>query len=258
MEGKIRIGDTIKTYVGAREYTVSDVGIMYPEQESTGLLLPGQVGYITCGMKATGEALVGDTVFIGHRDNVLPFPGFKKSKPTVFGGLYPADEGDFARLSESIERLALTDRAVTLQKETNDVLGIGFRCGFLGMLHMEVFSQRLRQEYGASVISTAPMVTFKVRTSRSGEEWMEISNPSDWPEGVKIVEALEPQILSTIVCPKDYMGAVLKLCTEKRAVQHAIQFLDETRVVLKYFIPLQELLQSFYDKLKSVSSGYAS
>eukprot|EP01127_Copromyxa_protea_P013736 TRINITY_DN3712_c0_g1_i1.p1 TRINITY_DN3712_c0_g1~~TRINITY_DN3712_c0_g1_i1.p1 ORF type:complete len:660 (-),score=158.04 TRINITY_DN3712_c0_g1_i1:39-1739(-) len=257
--GVIKHGDTIRTYQGEKEYTVTDVGIMYPEQESTGILYPGQVGYFTCNMKSTGEAMVGDTVYSTRetRDQVTPFEGFKKSTPMVFGGLYPADEGDFNNLAESIEKLALTDRAVTIQKDTNDILGLGFRCGFLGMLHMEVFSQRLRQEHGTSVISTAPQVTFKVQIERT-KEWMLVSTPSDWPEGERLIASEEPRILATIVTPKEHMGAVLKLVTEKRGEQHSLKFIDETRVVMKYYIPLVEMLQQFFDKLKSTTSGYAS
>eukprot|EP01126_Amoeba_proteus_P052031 TRINITY_DN6256_c0_g1_i22.p1 TRINITY_DN6256_c0_g1~~TRINITY_DN6256_c0_g1_i22.p1 ORF type:complete len:537 (-),score=120.40 TRINITY_DN6256_c0_g1_i22:250-1860(-) len=259
VDGCVHIGDEIQTYEGEKTYRVNDVGIMYPEQASTSVLYTGQVGYITCGMKQTSEALVGDTLFSScvPKSAITPFPGFKEPKPMVFGGIYPSDDGEFQRLSEAIQKLALTDRAVTLQKDTNDILGLGYKCGFLGMLHMEVFSQRLRQEFGASVITTAPMVTYRVKIA-GNEGYTFVTNPSEWPSGDKLLLSEEPILNATIVCPKEYMGPILKLCTEKRGIQQSMKFIDETRVVMKYILPLAELLQKFYDKLKSLSSGYAT
>lgn len=262
VDGQIKQGDSIMAYRlnelhgFQKEYVVTDVGVMFPEEQSTKTLFTGQVGYVTCGMKSITEALIGDTLFhTSSQRDIVPFPGFKESKPMVFGGIYPADEADFSRLSESLDKLCLQDRSVTVVKETNEVLGLGYRCGFLGMLHMDVFQQRLKQEYGTSVITTAPSVTYKVRVANT-DEVLVISNPSEWPEIVAGVE--EPMILATVVCPKEFMGAVIKLFNEKRGLQNEVSFIDETRVLVKFQIPLAELLSGFYDRLKSLTSGFAT
>jgi len=206
-------------------------------------------------MKSTEEALVGDTLF--HADvPPKPFTGFKVPKPMVFGGIYPASQSDFTALDEAIHKLKLTDPSVVIQKDSNDILGLGFRCGFLGLLHMDVFSQRLRQEYGAAVITTAPTVTYKVKLV--GGDLIEVSNPSDWPDAGLITATEEPVLNITIVCPKEYMGDIVKLCQDKRSSNQIVTFLDEHRVLMKYTIPLPEVITEFYDKLKTISSGYAT
>ena len=162
IDGSLKVGDTIVAAHSKQKYTVSDIGIMYPSQVSTKALYTGQVGYIVSGMKRAGEARVGDTFFhLGQENNVEPFPGFKPAKPMVFSGVYPVDAEDFEHLKDAVEKLLLTDASVTITKETSLALGMGFRCGFLGLLHMDVFNQRLEQEFGQSVINTAPTVTYK-------------------------------------------------------------------------------------------------
>eukprot|EP01124_Arcella_intermedia_P022768 TRINITY_DN3469_c0_g1_i1.p1 TRINITY_DN3469_c0_g1~~TRINITY_DN3469_c0_g1_i1.p1 ORF type:complete len:622 (-),score=123.11 TRINITY_DN3469_c0_g1_i1:2-1867(-) len=256
VEGSIKIGDEIRSAYSKKFYAVSDVGIMYPEMKSSGALYPGQVGYICCGMKSTQEALVGDTLCASKYQDLVPFPGFKIPKAMVFGGIYPANESDFTALDEAIHKLKLTDPSVVIQKDSNDVLGLGFRCGFLGLLHMDVFSQRLRQEYGTSVITTAPTVTFRVKVS--GDDFVDVSSPSEWPEAGNIVATEEPVLNATIVTPKQYMGDIVKLVQDKRGSGQDVTFLDEERVVIKFVIPLAEVITEFYDKLKTVSSGYAT
>jgi len=185
------------------------------------------------------------------------FPGFKPAKPMVFAGIYPIESEDFENLREAIEKLTLNDASVSVEKKTSAALGIGFRCGFLGLLHMDVFKQRLEQEYGLSVIATAPSVLYKIKMAHTNDI-ITIDSPSDFPESHKVEKILEPVIDATIIVPKQYLGHILKLCEEKRGVQQNLSYLDEQRVILKYRLPLNEVATDFYDQLKSLSSGYAS
>jgi GTP-binding protein LepA len=174
----------------------------------------------------------------------------------VFAGIYPVDTSDYEELRDAIEKLTLNDPSVHVEKESSDALGLGFRCGFLGLLHMDVFKQRLEQEYGISIIATSPTVLYKIRLT-DGKELV-IEKPSDFPERVKVQEVYEPIISATIILPKEYLGGILKLCQERRGEQQEMTYLDEQRIVLKYKMPLNEIIIDFYDKLKSLSSGYAS
>jgi GTP-binding protein LepA len=219
-------------------------------------LYAGQVGYLITGMKTVKEARVGDTIY--HKKSpVAPFPGFKPAKPMVFAGIYPVDSEDFEQLQEAIEKLTLNDASVTVEKKGSTALGLGFRCGFLGLLHMDVFKQRLEQEYQLSVIATAPSVLYKVRLKHSAD-LIDMESPADFPDESKIDEVQEPIIDATIITPSQYLGNILSLCDEKRGVQLNMTYIDEQRVILKYRLPLNEVVTDFYDSLKSVSSGYAS
>jgi elongation factor 4 len=253
--GSLKKGDTVIFAQTGLKYEILEIGVMYPNPVATDALYSGQVGYIITGMKTVKEARVGDTIY--HAKAPVPaFPGFKPAKPMVFAGIYPVDNVDFELLRDSIEKLTLNDASVTTEKKSSPALGLGFRCGFLGLLHMDVFKQRLEQEYNMSVIITAPSVRYQLKlTNRTT---VEIENPSDFPERNYIEEVLEPMINATIITPAKYLGAILELCQKKRGTQKDMSYLDEDRVIMKYKLPLNEVATEFYDQLKSVSSGYAS
>ena len=254
--GTIQKGDSITLAQKGRTYEVIEVGIMYPEITPTDILYAGQVGYLITGMKTVQEARVGDTIY-HTKHPIVPFAGFKPAKPMVFAGIYPIGETDFEQLRDAIEKLTLNDASVTVEKKTSAALGIGFRCGFLGLLHMDVFRQRLEQEYQLSVIVTAPSVLYKIIMQHTLEE-RTIESPSDFPEPHQIEHILEPIIEATIISPKQYLGSIINICQEKRGVQKDLSFLDTDRIILKYLLPLNEVATDFYDELKSLSSGYAS
>ncbi|KIX85720.1 GTP-binding protein LepA [candidate division TM6 bacterium JCVI TM6SC1] len=255
-DGHIRKGDMVTLAQTGNSYEVLELGIMYPDQTPMDALYAGQVGYVITGMKTVKEARVGDTVYHTKKP-VPPFPGFKPAKPVVFAGIYPVESTEFELLRDAIEKLTLNDASVTTEKKTSPALGLGFRCGFLGLLHMEVFKQRLEQEYNLSVIATAPSVLYKVKLEHN-KQIIDIENPSEFPEPSQIEEILEPIITATIIVPKNYLGNIITLCEEKRGKQISLTYLDEDRIILKYRLPLAEVATDFYDRLKSVSAGYAS
>ncbi|KIL00935.1 hypothetical protein PAXRUDRAFT_821141 [Paxillus rubicundulus Ve08.2h10] len=262
-DGVIRKGDKIASSHSRKKYEVHEVGIMHPEELPTTSLQPGQVGYIACNMKESSEAHVGDTL---HRVGIPvdPIPGFQPTKAMVYAGIFPVDTNDFVKLEESIRRLTLTDRSVTCQRESSSALGQGCRLGFLGTLHMDVFRQRLEDEYNASIIATAPTVPYKVVYRNNT---VIVSNPTEFPDlsdassGVKEVQ--EPVVKASIIVPEDYLGEMMELCFSHRAEDVDHCYLDSgttasTRVILTCTIPLSEIVTDFFDKLKSKSSGYAS
>jgi len=255
IDGMLKKGDKITAASTGDEYEVLEIGLMYPEPLPMGALYTGQVGYLISGMKTVKEARVGDTFY--HTKKPVPaLPGFKPAKPMVFAGIYPVDTSDFELVRDAIEKLTLNDPSVHIEKESSVALGLGFRCGFLGLLHMDVFKQRLEQEYGVEIIVTSPSVPYRVVMLNGDIETIE--NPSKFPDTVKILEVQEPVINATIITPKEYLGNLLKLCQDRRGVQSEMTYLDENRLVLKYKMPLNEIITDFYDKLKSVSAGYAS
>lgn len=254
-DGSIKKGDHIVLAQADAHYEVLETGLMYPDPQPTDSLHAGQVGYLITGMKSLTEARVGDTIHAKGK-LVEPFPGFKPAKPMVFAGIYPVDAEDFEPLREAIEKLLLNDASVTIEKKTSAALGLGFRCGFLGLLHMDVFKQRLEQEYGLTVIATAPSVLYKVNLKNGST--VSIESPSDFPDPSSIDSILEPMIDATIITPAEYVGNMIKLCEEKRGIQKDFNYMDETRIILKYHLPLNEVATDFYDQLKSASSGYAS
>lgn len=254
-DGVIKKGDTITLAQTDRKYEVLELGLMYPDEQAMDALFAGQVGYLIAGMKTVKEARVGDTLFLSKYP-VTPFPGFKPAKPMVFAGIYPTETSDFELLRDAIEKLTLNDASVSVEKKSSNALGLGFRCGFLGLLHMDVFKQRLEQEYNISVIITAPSVRYKIKLKNG--ETIDIENPSDFPDPSNVEEILEPMIDATIIVPKKYLGNIITLSEEKRGKQIDMKFLEEDRVILKYKLPLNEVATDFYDQLKSYSSGYAS
>ena len=253
--GQMKKGETVSLAQGGARYEVLDIGVMYPEPTPTDCLYAGQVGYAIMGMKTVREARIGDTIF-SPKAPVKPFPGFRPAKPMVFAGIFPVENSEFELLQDAIEKLTLNDASVGIEKKSSPALGLGFRCGFLGLLHADVFKQRLEQEYNMSVIITAPSVRYQLKLTNGN--LIEIENPADFPERNYIDEIYEPIIKATIIVPTEYLGNILDLCQKKRGVQLDMTYLDEGRVILKYRLPLNEIATDFYDKLKSLSSGYAS
>lgn len=254
--GILKKGDKITLAQTGLPYEILELGLMYPELTEQPALYAGQVGYIIPGMKTVKEARVGDTLF-HYKVPVESFPGFKPAKPVVFAGLYPVDSDQFEQLQEAIEKLTLNDASVSVEKKSSAALGLGFRCGFLGLLHMDVFRQRLEQEYGVSIIATAPSVLYKIKMKYK-TDIIDVENPSEFPDPGSIEEVMEPIIDGTIILPSQYLGNILSLCEERRGIQKEMTFLDAQRVILKYRLPLTEIATDFYDELKSRSSGYAS
>ncbi len=255
IDGVMRKGDRISSAHTGQNYEVLDIGLMHPGPYPTGVLYSGQVGYLICGMKTVKESRIGDT-FYHPKYPVEPLPGFKPAKSMVFAGVYPVDVSEFEEVRDAIEKLTLNDPSVNVVKESSMALGLGFRCGFLGLLHMDVFRQRLEQEYGIDVITTSPTVPYRVKLN-NGEE-MIIDNPANFPDVVRIQEIYEPMIKATIVTPQKYLGSLMELCQDRRGEQAGMTFLDEQRIVLLYKLPLNEIVTDFYDKLKSLTAGYAS
>ncbi|KAK7340510.1 hypothetical protein VNO77_21216 [Canavalia gladiata] len=257
VDGVLRKGDKISSSATGQSYEALDIGIMHPELTPTGILLTGQVGYVVSGMRSTKEARVGDTIY-HSRSAVEPLPGFKPAKHMVFSGLYPADGSDFEALNHAIERLTCNDASVSITKETSTALGLGFRCGFLGLLHMDVFHQRLEQEYGAHVISTVPTVPYIFEYSDGSK--LEVQNPASLPSNPKqrVTACWEPTVIATIIIPSEYVGPVITLASERRGQQLEHSFIDSQRVFMKYRLPLREIVVDFYNELKSITSGYAS
>ncbi|TFY82986.1 hypothetical protein EWM64_g1028 [Hericium alpestre] len=263
-DGILRKGDKIASYHTRKKYEVTDVGIMYPEEVSTAKLMAGQVGFIACNMKQSSEAHIGDTV---HRvgETVEPMPGFQLAKAMVYAGIFPVDSNDFVKLEESIKRLTLTDRSVTVQRESSTALGQGCRLGFLGTLHMDVFRQRLEDEYDANIIITAPTVPYKVVYR---DRTVLVSNPTEFPDVVdtssRVKEVQEPTVKATIIVPEEYLGEMMDLCFSHRAEDVDHRYLDTSgatnsaRAILTCTMPLSEVVTDFFDKLKSRSSGFAS
>ncbi|XP_076931209.1 translation factor GUF1 homolog, mitochondrial-like [Bidens hawaiensis] len=257
VDGSLRKGDKISSVATGQSYEVLDVGIMHPELRSTGFLLTGQVGYVVSGMRSTKEVRVGDTLF-HTKTTVEPLPGFKPAKHMVFSGLYPADGSDFEALSHAIERLTCNDASVSVARESSTALGLGFRCSFLGLLHMDVFHQRLEQEHGTHIISTVPTVPYIFEYSDGSK--VEVQNPGGFTADpkIRVVASWEPTVLATIIIPSEYVGAVINLCSERRGEQLEYSFIDSQRAFMKYRLPLREIVVDFYNELKSITSGYAS
>ncbi|OMJ11543.1 Translation factor GUF1-like protein, mitochondrial [Smittium culicis] len=259
VDGNIKKGDKIVSAHTGEKYEVNQVGIMYPEMKKTNALNAGQVGYVVCNMKSILEAHVGDT-FYWQKNPVDSLPGFKQPKPMVFAGLFPSDTIDFEKLQDAIDQLTLNDSSVSVNKENSNALGQGWRLGFLGTLHMDVFRQRLENEYEVSVILSHPTVPYKIITKDGAEKI--VKSPADFPSKVKLgydlESLLEPFVNATIIVPNEYVGAILKLCSFHRGVLNTHTYIDETRVMISVRLPSSEIVTDFYDKLKSHSSGFAS
>ena len=255
VQGTLKKKDKIRVMAAGRNHLVDKVGIFTPKRQDTDWLQAGEVGYVIAGIKEIDGAPVGDTITHVDRPAAAPLPGFKPVQPQVFAGLFPVEGDDYEDLREALSKLRLNDAALFYEPETSQALGFGFRCGFLGMLHMEIIQERLEREYDLDLITTAPTVVFEVLTT-SGET-IRIDNPADLPEPNHIDEIREPIITAHILVPPDYVGNVINLCIEKRGVQKSMQYLGN-QVALTYELPMNEVVLDFFDRLKSVSRGYAS
>jgi len=255
MEGTLKAKEKIRMMVGGGEFETDEVGIFTPKRLRVKELSAGEVGYVIAGIKEVHGAKVGDTITHVRQPASAPLAGFKEIKPQVFAGLYPVDSSDYDAFREALDKLCLNDASLLFEPETSQALGFGFRCGFLGMLHMEIVQERLEREYDMDLITTAPTVVYQVLTTKG--EVFEIHNPADLPEVNFIEEIREPIIKTNILVPQDYLGNVITLCIEKRGVQVNMQYLGN-QVSLNYEMPLSEVVLDFFDRLKSVSRGYAS
>jgi GTP-binding protein LepA len=255
-EGKIRKGDKIQMMSTGRTFDVDEVGYFAPEQTRIEKLEAGEVGYITAAMKEIGDAGVGDTVTLAAHPASEALPGYRKAKPMVFAGIYPTDGDQYQDLRDAIQKLQLNDAALTFEPETSEALGFGFRCGFLGLLHMDIARERLEREFKLDLILTAPSVSYAVfQTDGSIKQ---ISNPSEFPQPNHIAHIEEPAVSATIMVPQEYVGTVMTLCKTRRGIFKKMEYPSQQRVMLYYTLPLAEILVDFYDKLKSQTRGYAS
>eukprot|EP00963_Diacronema_lutheri_P005099 scaffold373_cov350-Pavlova_lutheri.AAC.40 len=255
VDGVLQKGDKIVSLNAEDRYEALEVGIFTPEPVTSTNLYTGQVGYVIMGMKTVTAARVGDT-YAHEKSDVEPLPGFKQSKPMVFAGLFPLNPEDFEVLQASIEKLTVNDPSVTVRRDNSAALGAGYRCGFLGLLHMDVFHQRLQGEYGASVIASPPSVPYRLQMVDG--RVLNIDSPCEFPMGQKILKVEEPMVIATIVLPSQYLGSIMDLCQQCRGEQSDQVTIEETRTLLRYKMPLAEIATTFYDSLKSRSSGYAS
>ena len=255
MDGKMQKGDRVKMMSNGTLHTIDRIGVFKPQMENVDCLYPGEIGFITASIKQVRDTRVGDTITHDKRGTDTALPGFKPSKPVVFCGLFPVDSSQFEDLRDAIEKLALNDASFSSEMETSAALGFGFRCGFLGLLHLEVIRDRIEREYDIDLITTAPSVIYHVY-SRDGE-MIELHNPADMPDLSKVDHLEEPRIKATILVPDDYLGDVLKLCQDRRGIQEDLTYAG-SRAMVVYDLPLNEVVFDFYDRLKSVTKGYAS
>ena len=256
MDGILRLGDRIRLMASGREYEVVRLGAFSPDAVDMKELSAGEVGFLCANIKELGHARVGDTITLAERPAEAPVPGFKEVQPMVFCGLYPTDAADYENLKSALEKLQLNDAAFSYEPETSQALGFGFRCGFLGLLHMEIIQERLEREFQVELIATAPSVIYRVDTTDG--RTLTIDNPSKLPEPAKISALYEPYVKMDIHVPNDFVGNVFKLCEEKRGIQKNMGYLTQNRVIITYELPFAEIVYDFFDRLKSGTKGYAS
>ena len=256
MDGTVRLGEQVRLMSTGKEYEVLRLGVFSPEATDVKELHAGEVGFLCGSIKSLGDARVGDTITHADRPADAPVPGFKEVQPMVFCGLYPSESDDYENLKAALEKLQLNDAAFSYEPETSQALGFGFRCGFLGLLHMEIIQERLEREFEVALIATAPSVVYKVETSDG--KTLEIDNPAHLLDATKIRALYEPYVSMDIHVPNEYVGNVMKLCEEKRGTQKNLHYLATNRVVVTYELPFAEIVYDFFDKLKSCTRGYAS
>jgi GTP-binding protein LepA len=256
IDGQIRPGTKIRAMSNNRMFEVMEVGQFTPKRAKTEQLGAGDVGYVCAGMREVADTKIGDTLTDAFRPTDAPCPGYKEVRPMVFCGLYATDTARFEDLRDALQKLRLNDSSFVYEPESSLALGFGFRCGFLGLLHMEIIQERLEREYNLTLITTAPTVVYQVLTTAG--EVLSIDNPAKLPPPSSIESFEEPFIRATIITPERYVGSVLKLCQERRGIQQSLHYLDPTRVMLTYELPLNEIILDFYDRLKSKTQGYAS
>ncbi|WP_251554788.1 translation elongation factor 4 [Neobacillus muris] len=256
VEGTVKVGDKIKMMATGAEFEVNEVGVFTPKAVLRDELSVGDVGFLTASIKNVGDTRVGDTITNAKNGATEPLPGYRKLNPMVYCGLYPIDTAKFNDLREALEKLQLNDSALQFEPETSQALGFGFRCGFLGLLHMEIIQERIEREFKIDLITTAPSVIYQVHMTDG--TLLSVDNPSDMPEPVKIDRVEEPYVKATMMAPNDYVGAIMELCQLKRGIFIDMQYQGENRVSIVYEIPLAEIVYDFFDQLKSSTRGYAS
>ena len=256
VNGCLKKGMSIRLMATGKVYDVTEVGVFKPAMVNVPELGEGQVGFLAAAIKTVKDARVGDTITDNNRPAKEPLPGYRKATPMVYCGLYPIENSDYDNLRDALEKLQLNDASLTFEPETSSALGFGFRCGFLGLLHMDVIKERLEREYGLSLITTAPNVIYEVVKTNGDIEM--VDNPSQFPNPTVIEHVEEPFVNATIIVPKDFVGPVMELSQEKRGEYQNMTYLDETRVMIHYALPLSEIIFDYFDRLKSVSRGYAS
>jgi GTP-binding protein LepA len=256
IDGTIRAGMKVTMMINGQSYDIDQVGIFSPKPLPVESLGVGEVGFVIANIKRLGDAQIGDTITEASRPTAEPFPGFQEMKPMVFAGLYPVEGHQYPELRDALEKLKLNDAAFAFEPETSAALGFGFRCGFLGLLHMEIVQERLEREFDVDLVTTAPGVLYQVTTTDG--ETHAVDNPSKLPDAGRISRLEEPIITATILTPSEYVGGILQLCQEKRGQQKNIEYMTSGRVVITYELPFNEVVLDFYDRLKTVSRGYAS
>jgi GTP-binding protein LepA len=256
VEGTLRKGQQVKFMQAYTTHLIDRVGCFRPKIEQLSELSAGEIGFITAQIKEVAQTAVGDTITDAKRPTDAPLPGFKEVQPVVFCGLFPVDAADFEKLRESISKLRLNDASFSFEMETSAALGFGFRCGFLGLLHLEIIQERLTREYDLDIITTAPSVVYQIELTHGGGH-LELHNPADMPDPNKIESIAEPWIEAVIYCPDEYLGSILKLCQDRRGIQKNLTYVAG-RAQVTYELPLNEVVFDFYDRLKSISRGYAS
>lgn len=255
-EGTLKKGDIMKLMHNGKTFEVTEVGVFSPSPVVRDYLAVGDVGYVTANIKSVKDTEVGDTITLANNPADEPLPGYKEMKPMVYSGLYPSDSGDYEELREALERLQLNDSSLRFEPEVSQALGFGFRCGFLGMLHMDVIQERLEREFDLDLITTAPAVIYEVK--KTDGEIIDVANPSEMPEQTVVDKVYEPFVKATISSPNDYVGPIMELCQSKRGEFITMEYLDDTRVNVVYYLPLSEIVFDFFDRLKSNTKGYAS
>jgi GTP-binding protein LepA len=256
MDGQVKQGDVIKFMSGSEEHEVLKLGTFSPLPLGIPELGAGEVGFFICGIKDIREVKVGDTVTTAKKGSIEPLAGFKRIKPMVFSGIFPVISSDYENLKDALDKLVLNDSSLTFEVEKSAALGFGYRCGFLGLLHMEIVQERLEREFGLNLITTAPTVVYKIRTTDKVE--FELENPAHMPDPTQIEFMAEPYVKVTLHSPPDYIGSILKLCEDKRGIQMRMDYINDRKVIIEYKLPLNEMVMDFYDRLKSITKGYAS
>lgn len=255
-DGEVKVGDKIRFMASGSDYEVIELGINSPKEIKKDKLSAGEVGWISASIKNIQDIQVGDTITLTNNPTPEPLPGYKKQKPVVFSGIYPIDSAKYNDLREALEKLQLSDSSLEFEPETSQALGFGFRCGFLGLLHMEIIQERLEREYNLELIATAPSVVYEV--IKTNKEKIIVENPTKLPEPQVIEKILEPYVKANIMVPTDYVGNIMDLCQKKRGTYINMYYIDETRVTIEYEMPLGEIVFDFFDQLKSITKGYAS
>src|SRR5262249_27935034 len=256
IDGVMRSKAKVRLMITGQDYEVEQLGVFSPKPQMIDELGVGEVGFLIAGIKRVADAKIGDTVTEVSRPTAAPFPGFHEMKPMVFAGLYPVEGHEYPELREALEKLRLNDSAFVFEPETSAALGFGFRCGFLGLLHMEIVQERLEREFDMDLVTTAPGVLYRVTTTDG--EVQEIDSPAKLPEAGRVATIEEPIITAMILTPAEHVGGILQLCQEKRGVQKSLEYVSSNRVLITYELPFNEVVLDFYDKLKTISRGYAS